>query len=274
MQPVGSLQVLTSYAAISDIRSLLRLLVKCSYSEATESHGYPLPPVVDIISGLDIPFSDDSLPPRQLNVVYKLEHRVPCIDDQVSLQASRLLSAISRKRGHAGDFMQTYFCSFHKTLPIINKDVFRSKLETSTADSHFSTLLLSMFLITQLTPQVNANPSSNFGEQELYPTVKSIYSLLQSTGKVSMELVQAGVIIACYEHCQALHQDAWLSIGACVRMAHLMGLNTILQTTLPKEKAERRVLETKRCLWWGIVIIERSVGYASMLLSSLTINTG
>ncbi|PMD21980.1 hypothetical protein NA56DRAFT_107786 [Hyaloscypha hepaticicola] len=155
--------------------------------------------------------------------------------------------------------MQTYFCTLHKSLPIINQDVFRWKLDNHASDSHFSTLLLSIFLITQLTPRVNPNPSSNFGEQELYPTVKSIYSLLQSTGKVSMELVQAGVLIACYEHCQGLHQNAWLTIGACVRIGHLMGLQTFLQKTLPEERNERDILETKRRLWWGIVVTERII---------------
>ena len=207
-------------------------------------------------------------------MVYKIAHRVPCIDHQVSSSATRLLSAISRKRGHAGDFMQTYFHNFHKTLPIINKDSVCSKLENSTSDSHFSTLLLSMFLITQLTPQVNPHPSSNFGERELYPAVKTIYSLLQSTGKVSMELVQAGVLVACYEHCQALHQDAWLSIGACVRMAHLMGLHTVLRNMLPKERNERNILESKRCLWWGIVVIERCVRQTTLLSQLLNISSG
>jgi hypothetical protein len=244
----------------------VRLLIKCSYSGAMESHCYPFPPVIDVISGVDIPLSDYPLTAQQSSMVYKLEHRVPCIDDQVSMQASRLLSAISRKRGHAGDFMHTYFRTFHKTLPIINKEVFRLKIENSTSDSHFSTLLLSMFLITQLTPQVNPDSLSNFGEQELYPTVKSIYSLLQSTGKVSMELVQAGVLVACYEHCQALHQDAWLSIGACVRMGHLMGLHTVLRKMLPIEQDERNMLEMKRCLWWGIVVIERCVSKPPTLL--------
>jgi hypothetical protein len=231
-----------------------------------ESHCYPFPPVIDVISGVDIPLSDYPLTAQQSSLVYKLEHRFPCIDDQVSMQASRLLSAISRKRGHADDFMHTYFRTFHKTLPIINKEVFCLKIENSTSDSHFSTLLLSMFLITQLTPQVNPDPLSDFGEQELYPTVKSIYSLLQSTGKVSMELVQAGVLVACYEHCQALHQDAWLSIGACVRMGHLMGLHTVLRKILPIEQDERNMLEMKRCLWWGIVVIERCVSKPPTLL--------
>lgn len=236
-----------------------RLLARCSYADATESKDYPVPSVVDIVSGLDAHFSKYSLPAPQSSIVYKFEHRVPCINDQISLQASRLFGLISRKCGPASDFIHTYFNTFHKTLPIINRDVFRSRLEDAASDSHLSMLLLSMFLITQLTHQVNPNPASNFGEQELYPTVKSIYSLLHSTGKVSMELVQAGVLIACYEHCQAMHQDAWLSIGACVRMGHLMGLHTVLRKTLPRERPEQSILETKRCLWWGIVVTERCV---------------
>lgn len=226
-----------------------------------ESKGYTLPPIIDIVSGLEAPLPRYSFPPQNSSLLYSTQCRGLCIEDQVSLQASRLLSAISRKWGHVSDFVGTYFRTFHENLPIINKDIFHWKLENATSDSHFSTLLLSMFLITQLTPQVNPySPSaSTVGEREFYPTVKSIYSLLQSTGKVSMELVQAGLLVACYEHCQALHQDAWLSVGACIRMAHLMGLNTMLRKTLPKERNERNTLETRRCLWWGLVVVERSV---------------
>jgi hypothetical protein len=50
-----------------------------------------------------------------------------------------------------------------------------------------------------------------------------------------------------------------LSVGACIRMGHLMGLNTVLRKPMPKERSERSLLETKRCLWWGLVVVERYV---------------
>ena len=107
---------------------------------------------------------------------YSTEHGISSIDDQVTMQASRLLSSIARKRGDVKDFVEIYFNNFHDTLPIINKEVFGWKFENDTSDSHFLALLLSMFLVTQLTPQIGS-PSSlavTFGERELYPTLKSI----------------------------------------------------------------------------------------------------
>jgi hypothetical protein len=130
------------------------------------------------------------------------------IGDQVSLQAQRLLAAISRRGRPINRFCEAYFGTFHHALPIISKEVFYWQLENNSSDSHFSTLLLSIFLITHLTPQPGIPVESL---EQLYPTLKSIFSLLQSTGKISVELVQAGVLIASWEHCQALHRDAWLT---------------------------------------------------------------
>ncbi|KAG4436162.1 hypothetical protein IFR05_008366 [Cadophora sp. M221] len=94
---------------------------------------------------------------------------------------------------------------------------------------------------------------------DLYPTLKSIHSLLQSTGKVSHELIQAGILISSFEYCQGLFQEAWMSVGACVRMAQILGLQESIRKPLPKERDSRTMLETERCIWWAIVIVERNI---------------
>ena len=83
---------------------------------------------------------------------------------------------------------------------------------------------------------------------ELYPTLKSVYRLLVSRGKVSVELLQAGVIIPAWERCQALHQDAWLSIGACVRIGNVLGLHHVIKKTKRVGENEEREDEMKS-LW-------------------------
>ncbi|KAH7342752.1 hypothetical protein BKA65DRAFT_400962 [Rhexocercosporidium sp. MPI-PUGE-AT-0058] len=107
-------------------------------------------------------------------------------------------------------------------------------------------------------------PSSATGDRryDVYPTLKSIHSLLQSTGRVSHELIQAGILISSFEHCQGLFQEAWMSVGACVRMAHILGIQESIRKPLPKERDARAMLETERCIWWAIVIVERNINSA------------
>ena len=103
------------------------------------------------------------------------------------------------------------------SLPIINEDDFYYQLRRRAFTSHFSVLLLSIILIAHL----SSKRVVGGGKPKLLRTLKSVYSVLQSAGKFSLELVQAVLLIASYEHCQALSQDAWLSIGSCARMGNI-----------------------------------------------------
>ncbi|EHL03661.1 hypothetical protein M7I_0306 [Glarea lozoyensis 74030] len=87
--------------------------------------------------------------------------------------------------------------------------------------------------------------------------------LLSSTGNVSTDLIQAGLMIAVYEHSQAMHRDAWLTVGTCARMGHLLGLHTLIKQVSPPEGSQRAGFEEKRRLWWIIVVLERIVSHDS-----------
>jgi hypothetical protein len=119
-------------------------------------------------------------------------------------------------------FCEIYFCTFHCSLPIIDKDEFYNQLGLEPFSSHFSVLVLSMILKAQLSSQAAETAETPGG---LFLALKNLHSTLQSTGKVSIELIQSGVLIASYEYCQAVGQDAWLSIGVCARMGHILGLH-------------------------------------------------
>jgi len=173
------------------------------------------------------------------------------IDELVSTQAHHMLNATSL---HPATFGETYFTNFHKSLPVIDKDAFYWQLEKSVSGSHFSVLLLSVLLVAKLSPQP-AYSAEN--PDDLYPSVKRLFSLLQSTGRISMELIQSCLLITSYEHCQALHKDAWLSIGACARMGQVLNLHTSILTTLPNGPKSQSTVEIKKRLWWGIVLLER-----------------
>ena len=75
----------------------------------------------------------------------------------------------------------------------------------------------------------------------------------------TLMLCMAGLLIASYEHCQGFLQDAWLSVGACARMGQTLGIHSILRTPVPNDAASQTVFEMRRCLWWGVVTLERYV---------------
>lgn len=209
-----------------------------------------LPPLVAIIPGL-APTTNAT---RHWNYPYPQPLGV---DEQISAQAARLLNAIARKRGAIDVFISAYFRDFHRSLPILDQDAFYAQLQLlqNCPNSHFSILLLSMILISHLSSKVDDKEGKD--AEELYPTLKNIYGLLTSTGRVTMELVQAGVVIAAWEHCQGLGREGWLSIGCCARMGNVLGLHHTIREEMPESIEERRELETRRCLWWGIVVLER-----------------
>ena len=168
----------------------------------------------------------------------------------------RALTVISRSRPNLEVIYAKYFRTYHRSMPIVDKELFDSRLQDlyTSSNPHFSTLLLAMFLISELSPPTRQGGDS---PEELYFAVKSNYSLLQCTRELSIELVQSGILIASYEHCQGLHEAAWLSIGTCARMGYALGLHKLLRKTLLEEEESGITSNIGRCVWWGIVILER-----------------
>lgn len=232
-------------------------MVKCTYSNPLNAgNGLVLPPLVDAIPASVLA----DLPPRYSSLAGSQLGTSLTVDSQVSATASRLLDSISRKSWPIDIFVTTFFETFHRSLPILNQDLFRSQLQDASPSAHFSTLLLSMILISHLSSKISPGDGSVAKtKEELYPTLKSMYSLLLSTGNVTVELVQAGVIIATYEYCQALHRDAWLSIGTTVRLGQVLGLHLLIKERMPVEPENRPEFEMRRCVWWGVVVLERYV---------------
>lgn len=244
--------------------------MRCSYSELNPN-GYvtdglnALPRLMDVVPGLVTPsYSYNLMPPEsELGVV----SRSHSIGDSASIQVQRLLNAISRKLG-SGDAIkaccEVYFRGFSFSHPIVNEAIFwarfrddcwvqeRSENE-STEASHFSTLVLAVLLISFLYPQQSVVLSTI----EVYATLKSTFALLQSSSNVSVEIIQIGLLIASWEWCQDLQQDAWMTIGGCVRMAQVLGLHRSVKEELPKSVEERTIMETRRILWWCCVVLER-----------------
>lgn len=184
------------------------------------------------------------------------------VENQVTNESLRIVDAM--RRADLQSMTDTYFNTLHVSLPFVNRADFDTAL-ISYADksdaqqhrrtnlSHFSVLLLSIILTAHLSSKIIVRNKEI--PVKLYDTAKSLYSLVQSSGKISLELVQAGLNIAAYEHCQARGHDAWLTVGACARMAQVMGLHSTVKAG--GKECSSVELETHKCVWWSVVVLER-----------------
>lgn len=180
------------------------------------------------------------------NGAFQVEH----FDNQFT---GRVLDLLSRDKMDINHFSCIFFNNICCRLPLVNRRQYFSRLNSmrSSPNAHFSLLVLCMALVTRpALKSKEGNPPGN-----LYYTAKSFHSVLSSTGNTSLELLQAGLLIAFYEYCQALFEAARLSIWACAIMGSSIGIERTLKENLFDGTVEKA--EVARCVWWGTFILER-----------------
>jgi len=254
--------------------------VKCTYEERSDGHTWNkgsvtvegshrlniMPSLLhDVVPG---PMTAAYPTPQSEFGVLASGCRTYSIDDHVLVQVRRLLGDISGEGVHERVRIccQIYFRCFNWSLPVVNHAKFWARFKNdcgaeeiieydSFQASHFSVLVLAIVLVSFLYPQEGGSLNTD----ELYATLKSMYSLLQATGKSSIEMVQVGILVASWEWCQNLQQNAWLSIGGCVRAAQILGLHHLVkEQPVRYVESETRDL-TKQNIWWCCVVLERYV---------------
>lgn len=112
-------------------------------------------------------------------------------------------------------------------------------------------LLLALKLITTFPPAGSHSPRT-----ALYNSTKHFYLVVEQS--FSILVLQAGVLVALYELGHGIYPAAFLSIGACARYAHVLGIS--VSHTVPTRRVLTLVeVEERRRVWWAIVILDRFV---------------
>lgn len=146
-----------------------------------------------------------------------------------------------------------FFKHIHQWLPFISKkrfyDLYLQPSFRSRPDVVL--LLLALKLITTFPPAGSRSPRT-----ALYNSTKHFYLKVEEFS--SILVLQAGVLVALYELGHGIYPAAFLSIGACARYAHALGIN--VSRTVPTRRVLTLVeVEERRRVWWAIVILDRFV---------------
>ncbi|KAL6900372.1 hypothetical protein GGI43DRAFT_383849 [Trichoderma evansii] len=142
-----------------------------------------------------------------------------------------------------------FFKSVHMWMPIISKPRFSSTLlsRLTYKRAELYLLVLSMKLCSTRGPTLDT---------ALYETVKLFHFKLQTSGVLSVLVLQASVLIALYELGHAIYPGAFLSVGSCARYAVALGVD---KSILSSSTSKTQWIEEEECrrIWWAILVLDR-----------------
>lgn len=156
-----------------------------------------------------------------------------------------------------------YFDNVHKWMPIMSRKLFYRRLTefSKTKRPDFAILLLCILLSIHY-------PTSSTAQEPLYRAVRSIYWYLNATVDASLEMIQAGILLSCYEYGFGMHKECYKTIGLCVRMGHWMDLHNEKPPSDISQSSDEWVEAAERCnIWWALVIRDR-FGHAHLMHTS------
>ncbi|OAP56188.1 hypothetical protein AYL99_09367 [Fonsecaea erecta] len=160
------------------------------------------------------------------------------------------------------DIVDRYFANIHTWLPFISKKRLQLTLSNPAMELtlDLALLLLSMKLIIQV-PQ----GGSQSIRSPLYNLTKGYATMVESSGLMSLQLLQANILIAAYEVGHAIYPAAYLSTGHCARLGHALGLNDRQHAPqmLKKRTGAWAELEEFKRTWWATMLLDRYVNLGS-----------
>ncbi|KAH8813234.1 hypothetical protein F5884DRAFT_787818 [Xylogone sp. PMI_703] len=163
--------------------------------------------------------------------------------------------------------LSDYFATIHKWFPIVSpKRLTRNMVNPLwEAGPDLALLFLCMKLITSR-PQDGLGCSQN----PIYLSAKRFISLMESSGMVSLIVLQANLMITLYEYGQAIYPAAWMSSGWSIRYGNMLGVNTFGAAQLLGRPATWTEQEERKRTWWGVLVVDRmiSTGGQSHILTN------
>lgn len=148
--------------------------------------------------------------------------------------------------------LEDYFTYIHTWLATIQEQRFRSRVRSLQHTPHAETALI-LLVMSLLTLKGHDAHSRDCARSSMYPLASYLFSLLQFGRGPSLELVQAGLLLAVYEAGSGRAQTAFVTIGTCARLGCILRLNV----DIPDPETNWAIAEERRRVWLGIYMIDR-----------------
>ncbi|KAH7007919.1 putative fungal-specific transcription factor [Macrophomina phaseolina] len=168
-----------------------------------------------------------------------------------------ILALLTDQANTVLDTALEFFRTVHTWMPIISKKRIDLGIPLRNGGPDLALLFLAMKLIISI-PEGGAQASP------LYTATKRFLDVLQSGGTLTLACLQAMVLVALYEYGHAVYPAAWMTIGACVRYADLLGVSPARRAySILGQGTSWTEVEERRRVWWSIFILDRAVALGS-----------
>jgi hypothetical protein len=195
--------------------------------------------------------------------VYFLDYRVFQYSRiQLPKTSWTIPSIINNYIGEPLSLASTYWEKVHWWMPIISKKRFYDhSLNPLIPYGVDVLLLLSTMKLILWHPGQEPQPDAE------YRAIRHAILEAENAGVLTLQLLQAKILLAIFEYGHAIYPPAYLSVGSCARFGTALGVNQCLQSTdlsvSPKAALET---EEKKRSWWAILIMDRFVSFRALCI--------
>lgn len=143
-----------------------------------------------------------------------------------------------------------YFHNIHHWMPIISRIRLHSLLSNRPLhqqEPDCILLLLSIKLIL-------TTPDRSKSTSEVYTITKHFFFMVEAVGCLTLQMVQAGIMIALYELGHGIYPAVFSTIATCARYGTALGIDELSAADLTSAGGEEKVR-----VWWGVLIVDQYV---------------
>ncbi|QYS95274.1 Zn(2)-C6 fungal-type domain-containing protein [Trichoderma simmonsii] len=194
----------------------------------------------------------------------------PDIFHQARLDLPRPQLSLIHRPHDASDIHKissTYFETVHWWMPIVSRKGFFAKLLNPLQHSRAELCLLVTAMKLICSQAHMPTPGDDANNIVAYKRAKQMYFEMETSGNLSLRVLQAGILVALYETGHAIYPAAYLSVGACVRYGIALGIDKLL---LESDGAHdglqmytQTEVEEQRRVWWALLLLDRFMCLAS-----------
>ncbi|KAL7803498.1 N-terminal binuclear Zn cluster-containing protein [Trichoderma aethiopicum] len=169
----------------------------------------------------------------------------PSVDHLITKEVSDFVGDVANVKAISDKF----FASVHEWMPIVSKIQFLANLVSWL--THKRAELFFLILAMRLSSEQVSNPRT-----ALYQVTKYLQFRLEHSGVLSLQVIQASVLVTLYEIGHGVYPSAFLSIAGCARYATALGID---QSILCRDLSgiSWNELEERRRVWWSILVLDR-----------------
>lgn len=160
-----------------------------------------------------------------------------------------------------------FFEDIHTWMPIVSKYRFYNHLMNPLLE-HRSDLTILLFCMRLISWSAAEHADGDKPRTRAYLAAKRLLVDAESAGLLTLQLLQAILLVSIYEIGHGIYPAAYITIGTCARYGTALGIDKQKLSDSGNPSLTEVEQEERRRVWWAIVILDRFEIFTSMTLGS------